>query len=161
MVAVDSNDDKEQMRQAQVLVKAAGTEYKLTVSQFGYGPAIIVSNVSVGPEGGQVFMDVAANIPINESLIAKPQYNAEDGENWIHFVGIASGTKSFATTRFIFEVATNELPDQRVATVPVKAMQDQDKKADTKCLITQKMSDHYGINDIIELLEKVSDKHRD
>lgn len=141
MIAVEANDDKEQMRQAQVQVKAADKEYKLIVSQFGYGPAILVSNVTVGPEGGQVYMDVAANIPLNESLIAKPDYNKEDGENWIHFVGIEEGTKGFASTRFIFDVATNELPDQRVATVSVKALQTQDSKADTKCTITQNSID--------------------
>ena len=142
MIAVDSNTDKESMRQALVQVKAAGAEYKLIISQFGYGPAIVVSNVTVGPEGGDVFMDVASNIPLNESLIAKPKYNVEDGENWIHFVGIVeNATKAFATTRFVFEVATNELPDQRTATVPLKALESQDSKADTQCLITQNSID--------------------
>lgn len=141
MIAADSNTDKESMRQAYVSVKAAGKEYKIIVSQFGYGPAIVVNNVSVGPEGGRVYMDVTANVPINESLIAKPEYDKEDGDNWIHFVGIDESTKAFSTSRFIFDVTTNELPDKRVATVPVKALSTADQAANKQCVITQKSID--------------------
>lgn len=141
MIAVDSNTDKEELRQAQVTVKASGKTYKIIVSQFGYGPAILVNNVIVGPEGGQAYMDVMANIPVNESLIAKPSYNAEDGENWIRFVGIEENTKAFSTTRFIYDIATNELPDKREATVDVKAMNISDAAANTKCIITQNTID--------------------
>ena len=136
MVAVSDNTEKEKMRQAQVLASAAGQQYKIIVTQFGYGPAIVVSNVSVGPEGGEVYMDVMANIPLNESLITKPAFNAEDGEDWIRFKGVEE-TKGFASSRFVFSVDTNELPDKRVATVPVKAMYQADADADTQCTITQ------------------------
>ena len=137
MIAVEDNTDKEDMRQAQVLASAAGTTYKIIVSQFGYGPAIVVSNVSVGPEGGEVYMDVVANVPLNESLITKPQFDPEDGEDWIRFVGIEGESKAFGSSTFIFSVTTNELPDKRMATVPVRARLAADSSADTQCVITQ------------------------
>ena len=137
MIAVDDNTDKEEMRQAQVLVSAAGKMYKITVSQFGYGPAIVVSNVTVGPESGSVFMEVTANVPLNESLITKPEFDKEDGEEWIRFVGMEGESKAFGSSTFVFTVTPNELPDKRVATVPVKARLASDSKADTQCTITQ------------------------
>ena len=136
MISVSDNNDKEKQRQAQVSVSAAGNEYIMTVVQTGYGPAIIVKNVTVGPEGGQVYVDVISNVAIDETAASRPQFNSEDGEDWIRFTGMES-VKGFATTRFIFQVEVNELPDKREAVVPFNAVDTADKDADTKCVITQ------------------------
>ena len=136
MISVSDNTDKEELRRAQVAVKAGSSEYTMTVIQTGYGPAIIVKDVSIGPEGGLLYLDVISNIVIDESLAQKPSSNAEDGEDWIRFYGM-NVTKSFATTRFTFQVDVNELPDKREATVLLKAADAADSKADTKCVITQ------------------------
>ena len=137
MIAVDDNTDKEAMRQAQVTVSAAGASYKIIVSQFGYGPAIIVSNATVGPEGGRVFVDVTSNISLNEVALTEPVFNAEDGENWIRFVGMTPPTKAFGVTTLEYFVDVNELPDKREATIPLKAAVASASSADTKCVVTQ------------------------
>lgn len=136
MISVSDNNDKEKERRAQVSVSAGGNDYTMTVVQTGYGPVIIVKNVSVGPEGGEVYVDVISNVTLDETAASKPTFNQEDGENWIRFTGIEQ-IKGFATTRFIFQVEVNELPDKREATVPFKAMDAADKEADTQCVITQ------------------------
>lgn len=136
MVSVSDNTDKEELRRAQVCVRAAGKEYLMSVVQTGYGPAIIVKDVSVGPEGGLVNLDIISNVQLNEALMQKPVFNAEDGDNWIRFHNLAV-TKGFATTRLSFQVDVNELPDKREATVTLKAANSADSKADTKCVITQ------------------------
>ena len=136
MISVSANTDKEKARQAQVVVSAGSNEYRITVIQTGYGPAIIVKNVTVGPEGGEIYLDVISNVALNESLVQKPSFNAEDGEDWIRFSGIET-TKAFATTRFVFDVDVNELPDKREAIVTLKAADAADSDADTQCKITQ------------------------
>lgn len=136
MISVSDNTEKEKQRQAQVSVKAGANDYSMTVVQTGYGPAIIVKNVSVGPEGGEVYVDVVSNVVIDETLASKPKFNAEDGENWIRFSGMEQ-VKGFATTRFIFQVEVNELPDKREAVVTFNAQDNADKDANTQCTITQ------------------------
>jgi len=136
MVTVSANTDKEKFRQAQVVVSAGANEYRMTVIQTGYGPAIIVKNVSVGPEGGSVALEVISNVALNEALAQQPTINAEDGENWIRFSSMET-TKAFATTRFIFDVDINELPDKREALITLKAADAADSEADTQCKITQ------------------------
>ena len=89
MVSVSDNTDKEELRRAQVCVRAAGKEYLMSVVQTGYGPAIIVKDVSVGPEGGLVNLDIISNVQLNEALMQKPVFNAEDGDNWIRFHNLA------------------------------------------------------------------------
>ena len=136
MIAVEDNTDKEKERRAQVSVSAGSKEYILTVIQTGYGPAIIVSNVTVGPEGGKVEVDIVSNVTLNESLIMAPSFLAEDGENWIRCTGI-SAVKSFATTRATFEVEVNELPDKREAKVQLNATDAADQAANKVLTITQ------------------------
>ena len=136
MISVSDNTDKEQQRQAEVTVSAGNNEYTLVVVQTGYGPAIIVKNVSVGPEGGEVYVDVISNVTIDQNEVKKPAFNAEDGENWIVYKGSES-VKGFATTRFIYQVDVNELPDKREATVTFQVIDPADKAANTKCVITQ------------------------
>ena len=137
MIAVDANTDKEAMRQAQVTMGAAGVRYSITVSQFGYGPAIIVSDVSVGPEGGHVYVEVTSNISLNELALTQPVFNAEDGENWIRFVGLEAPTKSFGVTTLEYFVEVNEMPDKREAIIPLKAAQVASSTADTQCVVVQ------------------------
>lgn len=136
MISVTDNTDKEQHRQATVTVSAGGNEYSLLVVQTGYGPAIIVKNVSVGPEGGDVYVDVISNVSINQEEVQKPAFNVEDGEDWIVYKGVEA-VKGFATTRFIYHVDVNELPDKREATVKFQVIDPADKSAETQCVITQ------------------------
>ena len=136
MIAVGDNTDKEAQRRAQVSVKAGDNEYKMSVVQFGYGPAIIVKDATIGPEGGLVYLDVVSNVTLDESLIKNPAYNSEDGANWIRFYGMET-TKAFVTTRFGFQVDVNEMPGERKATVTLKAVDSADSSADTKCTSTQ------------------------
>lgn len=137
MVSVDDNTDKEQQRTAVISVRALGNEYTMRVVQTGYGPAIIVKNATIGPEGGQLIMEVVSNVDLNMSLVGSPEFDAEDGENWIRFAGTQATTKSFATTRFAYNIDVNELPVERKATVQLKAKDSADSAADTKCVITQ------------------------
>jgi len=136
MISVSDNTEKEAHRQANVVVSAGSNEYTITVIQTGYGPAIIVKNVSVGPEGGTVYVDVISNVTLDETLATKPAFNKDDGENWIRFSGMEQ-VKGFATTRFIYQVEVNELPDKREATVNFNATDQADKAANTTCVITQ------------------------
>ena len=134
MIAVDDNTDKEKERSAQVSVQAGSNAYTLKVIQLGYGPAIIVTNVSVGPEGGEVVLNIVSNVEIDEAPLSKPSFNREDGENWIVYQG---KTKAFATSSYSYMVDMNELPDKREAKVSVKAKDPADAEADKECLITQ------------------------
>ncbi len=134
MIAVEENTDKERQRQAEVSVQAGANNYKIQVVQTGYGPAIIVSNVTVGPEGGDVSMEIVSNVEIDEESLRHPRFNKDDGEDWIVYL---EKTKAFATTRYTFRVGMNELPDKREARVSVKAKDSADSAADTECVITQ------------------------
>ena len=136
MISVSDNTDKEELRRAQVTVRAGGSEYWMSVVQTGYGPAIIVKDATIGPEGGIVYLDVISNVNLDEQLVRNPSFNSEDGENWIRFHDM-SVTRSFATSRFAFQVDVNELPDKREATVTLKAADASDSEADTRCVITQ------------------------
>lgn len=136
MVTVTDNTDKEELRRAQIAVRAGKNEYVMSVVQTGYGPAIIVKDASIGPEGGLLSVDIVSNVNLDEALMQKPEFNAEDGEDWIRFHDI-SVTKGFATTRLSFQIGVNELPDQRRATVSLKAADAADSEADTKLVITQ------------------------
>ena len=136
MVSVSDNTDKEKLRRAQIEVRAGKSEFIMSVVQTGYGPAIIVKDATIGPEGGLLSVDIVSNVQLNEALLQKPEFNAEDGEDWIRFHDMAV-TKSFATTRLAFQVDVNELPDKREATVQLKAAEAADSKADTKLIITQ------------------------
>ena len=114
MIAVEENTDKERQRQAEVSVQAGANNYKIQVVQTGYGPAIIVSNVTVGPEGGDVSMEIVSNVEIDEESLRHPRFNKDDGEDWIVYL---EKTKAFATTRYTFRVGMNELPDKREARI--------------------------------------------
>jgi len=137
MISVSANNDKEQMRRAQIKVSGGSSQYTLSVAQFGYGPAIIVKDVQVGPEGGQVAVEVVSNVQLDEAGAQTPAYDLEDGQDWIRFSGMDASTKGFATTRFLFNIDVNELPDKRVATVTLNAKNSTESKANTKCVITQ------------------------
>ena len=136
MIAVEDNTDKEKERTANVKISAGSSAYDLKVIQTGYGPAIIVSNVTVGPEGGTVDVEIVSNITLNQGLIMAPSFNAEDGEDWIRCTGITD-VKGFAKTIVTFDVAVNELPDKRVAQVKLNAQDDADKAANKELIITQ------------------------
>ncbi|MBP5689662.1 MAG: M60 family metallopeptidase [Bacteroidales bacterium] len=140
MIAVDDNTDREKERTATVTAKAGGKEYKIKVIQTGYGPAIIVSDVNVGPEGGVVQLSVISNVEIDDASVKSPSFNPEDngddGEPWISYLE-NSQTKAFATKVYTFNVETNELPDKRVATVSLKAKNAEDASASTTCKIVQ------------------------
>ena len=91
MLAVEENTDKEQSRPANISIGTNGQKkYTLKVIQTGYGPAIIVSNVIVGPEGGKIYVDVVSNVTIDEELLKAPMLHEEDNTdegNWITFAG--------------------------------------------------------------------------
>ena len=137
MISVDDNTDKEAKREAKVSVSAGSNKYDISVVQTGYGPAIIVKNASIGPEGGQVVLDVVTNVALDEALASAPEYDSEDGANWITSAGAPEVVKSFATIRFVYDVDVNEMPVERKATVKLKAASSADSKADTQCIITQ------------------------
>ena len=137
MITVTDNTDKEQQREAEVVVTAGTHEYNIKVVQTGYGPAIIVKNASIGPEGGDIYVDVISNVSLDSTPVRNPVINSEeDGENWIVFKGMED-VKGFATTRLIYHVEVNELPDKRVATIPLNAKDSADAEANTSCTITQ------------------------
>ena len=137
MVSVDDNTDKESKREAKVTVSAGSNKYEMSVIQTGYGPAIIVKNASIGPEGGELQLDVVSNVELNTALACAPDYDVEDGVNWITSAGDPVQVKAFATTRFIYNIDVNEMPVERKATVKLHATSSSDSKADTQCIITQ------------------------
>lgn len=137
MVSVDSNTDKEEKREAIVQVSAAGKTYSMSVIQTGYGPAIIVKNATIGAEGGTLSLDVVSNVDLDEEKATRPAFNADDGENWIRFSAIEPATKGFASTRFVYDIDVNELPDKREAKVEFSARNSSYSKADVTCVITQ------------------------
>ena len=137
MVSVDDNTDKESKREAKVTVSAGSNKYEMSVIQTGYGPAIIVKNASIGPEGGELQLDVVSNVELNTALACAPDYDVEDGVNWITSAGDPVQVKAFATTRFLYNIEVNEMPVERKATVKLHATSSSDSKADTQCIITQ------------------------
>ncbi len=137
MISVESNEEKEEFRSAAVSISAEGKKYTLTVVQTGSGPVILVSNVSVGPEAGEVFVDVVTNVALDEEAVKKPRYAAGDEGGWLTFSSLSVPTKGLASTRFVFNVDVNTLPENRKAEIVFNARSSSDSKANTTCVITQ------------------------
>ena len=131
MVSVDANEEPD-VREATVTVRARTAEYRIAIQQFGYGPSILVSDVAIGPEGGQVVMQVTANV---EYTVNGPQMEAEDGE-WLTFVSDAP-TRAFAGHVYVYQAEPNILPYNRKARLTVAPKDSRFSDAAQVCTVTQ------------------------
>ena len=131
-LAVEESQEAE-IRTATFKVGAGSDEYLITVRQLGYGPAILVNDLSVPAAGGSVQLEITANIPYH---IGIPMTDAEDEADWIERTS-TPGTRSFAETAYAFTAQPNMLPFTRKATIAVTAADPMYYSASTECQIVQ------------------------
>lgn len=131
MIAVEESEE-EKIRTATMKVSAGADEYTITVNQLGYGPAILVNDVSVEAAGGPVHLEVVANIGYT---IGAPLVNDEDEADWIRRTGVS--TRAFAEEAFEFSAEPNTWPFRRSAKIAVTAADPMYFAASTTCTITQ------------------------
>ena len=133
MLAVLASEEPE-MRSATITASAGGPEYKITVQQLGYGPAILVSNVGVPAEGGSVNLKITSNI---EYTVGDPQLDAQDAEGWITAKSDEETTRAFADRFYSYTAEPNMLPYKRIATISVTPVDPQYKEVAATCTLTQ------------------------
>lgn len=109
-ITVQGNDTPDD-RSATVQIKAGNTTIDIVVSQKGKDSlTTTASKNEFGPEGGELTIEVKANIDFTYSI-------AEGCKDWIS----ESGTKALTTTTLTFNVAENEDVKKREGSVTVKS----------------------------------------
>lgn len=131
-LAVEDNDDAE-IRAAKIKVGAGSDEYTITVRQLGYGPAILVNDMSIPAEGGTIQLQITANI---DYIVGKPMINSEDEANWIERTETLS-SRALAEMDYEFYAQANMLPFKRTATIAITAADPMYFSASTECHIVQ------------------------
>ena len=142
MLAVEQSEEAE-IRKTEVKVGAGRAQYTITVRQLGYGPAILVSDMTVPASGGEVTLQVTANIDYE---VGRPVLDSNDEAEWIERTQ-AEPTRAFAESGYGFYAQANTLPFQRTATVAVTAVDPMYRTASTVCNINQ-MTREVTVNDI-------------
>lgn len=140
MLTILANTDWDK-REAGLSAEAGGNRYDFKVRQLGYGPAIIVDDIFVGPAAANVTMKVVSNIAYRvEEPIFDPTDNTVEGEPWFS-VPIKPSRRSFAEDSYPFKVTSNMLPGPRRARIPVKAVEEKHAQVIGKdgvvCTVTQ------------------------
>ena len=140
MLTILANTDWDK-REAKLSAEAGGNHYDFTVRQLGYGPAIIVEDIFVGPAATNVTMKVVANIPYKvDDPVFDPVDNTVENEPWF-FIPRTPTSRAFAEASYNFGVTSNMLPGPRRATVSVKATEEKHAQVIGKdgvvCTITQ------------------------
>ena len=154
MLTVKSNTDWD-IRNAKLSVDAGGNHYDFSVRQLGYGPAIIVQDITVGPAAGPVTMKVVANIPYKVGApVFDAQDNTEEGEDWFS-VPVQPTSKAFAEDTYAFQVTSNMLPSSRKAQIPLNAVEAGHSSANAVCTVTQTAVPQKNTNIISENSLKV------
>ena len=109
-ITVQGNDNPDD-RSATVRIKAGNTTIDIVVSQKGKDSlTTTASKNEFGPEGGELTIEVKANIDFSYSI-------AEGCKDWIS----ESGTKALTTTTLTFKIAENEDVKKREGSVTVKS----------------------------------------
>lgn len=109
-ITVQGNDTPDD-RSATVQIKAGKTTIDIVVSQKGKDAlTTTASKNEFGPEGGELTIEVKANIDFTYSI-------AEGCKDWIS----ESGTKALTTTTLTFKIAKNEDVKKREGTITVKS----------------------------------------
>ena len=131
-LAVEESQESE-IRTATIKVGAGASEYLITVRQLGYGPAILVNDISVPADGGLVSLEITANI---DYTVGRPMINEEDEADWIGRT-LTPATRAFAERDYEFYAQSNMLPFTRTATVAIVAADPMCFNASTQCQIVQ------------------------
>lgn len=138
MLAVEESEE-EKVRTATMKVSAGSSEYTITVNQLGYGPAILVNDISVPASGGEYPLDITANIEYTVGLpftdYDQPDYE-KDESTWIHRTD-SPATRSFAQEQIMFQVDPNMMPFKRSARISIKAKEPVYYNASVDVRITQ------------------------
>ncbi len=109
-ITVQGNDTPDD-RSATVQIKAGNTTIDIVVSQKGKDSlTTTASKNEFGPEGGELTIEVKANIDFTYSI-------AEGCKDWIS----ESGTKALTTTTLTFNIAENEDVKKREGSVTIKS----------------------------------------
>ena len=131
-LAVEANDDAD-IRSTAVKVGAGENEYLITVRQLGYGPAILVNDLSISAEGGIVQLEITANI---DYRLGMPMLDEVDEAEWLGRTSTPE-TRAFAERDFEFYAQANMLPFNRTARIAVTAADPMYYNASTECRIIQ------------------------
>ncbi|MCH5334686.1 MAG: M60 family metallopeptidase [Alistipes sp.] len=131
-LAVEESEETE-IRTATMKVRGGNTEYTITVRQLGYGPAILVSDLSVPAAGGEVELEITSNI---EYVVGAPMIDESDEAGWIERTRTAP-TRAFAQSGYGFYAQANMLPFTRSAKIAIMAVDPMYFDASTECQISQ------------------------
>ena len=129
---VEESNEAE-IRSTSVKVGGGNTEYTINVRQLGYGPAILVNDLSVPAAGGEVSLEITANIGYT---VGAPRLDANDEADWISRTA-APVTRAFAQSDYHYYAQTNMLPFTRTAIIAITATDPIYFDSSTECKITQ------------------------
>ena len=149
MISVLANEEPG-TREAGVKVRAGAATYTFKVTQAGYGPHIIVSDIFVSESGGTARMEILANIPYT---VGEPQikdFEEGDDTDWITK---ASPTKAMEDNVISYTILPNYTAGIRVATIDIKSAEH--PEADAVVTITQNYIAEEASENIIGGSEKV------
>lgn len=152
MIAVKANEEPD-TREAGVLVRAGSAEYKFKVTQAGYGPHIIVSDVFVSETGGTAKVDIVANIPYTVSEPVIKDYEEGDDKDWITK---AAPAKAMEENVLSYIILPNYTAGYRIATIDIKSAEHPEVNA--VVTITQNYIAEEASHKIIGGSEKVAIK---
>ena len=131
-LAVEESEESE-IRSTTIKVGGGTSQYLITVRQLGYGPAILVNDLSVPAEGGAVSLEITANI---DYRIGMPMLDEVDEADWIERTATPE-TRAFAQKDYEFYAQANMLPFSRKAKISVTAVDPMYFNASTECQIIQ------------------------
>ena len=129
---VEESNEAE-IRSATMRVGGGGNLYTINVRQLGYGPAILVNDLSIGADGGEVELEITANI---DYIIGMPKVDTSDGEEWLEPTGRPE-TRAFAQKGYQYYAQANMMPFTRKATIAITAVDPMYFDASTECSIVQ------------------------
>ena len=129
---VEESNEAE-IRSTSVKVGAGNAEYTINVRQLGYGPAILVNDLSIPAGGGEVALEITANI---DYTIGAPQLESDDEADWIARTA-APVTRAFAQKGYQYYAQANMLPFKRKAKIAITAADPMYFDASTECQIVQ------------------------
>ena len=142
LLVLESNEPE--IRSTSVKVGGGDAEYTINVRQLGYGPAILVNDVSVGAEGGTIELEVTANI---DYTVGRMMLNDEDEADWISRTS-SPATRAFASSSYQYEVQSNMLPFTRKATITVTAVDPMYFEASAQCQVVQGTAS-VGVSELV------------
>lgn len=149
MISVLANEEPG-TREAGVRVRAGSAVYDFKVTQAGYGPHIIVSDVFVSEGGGNARVEILANIPYTVGEPVIKDFEEGDDTDWITK---ASSTKAMEDNVIIYTILPNYTAGIRAATIDIKSSEH--PEANAVVTITQNYIAEEASENIIGGAEKV------